>query len=266
MGKQLRYLEIAQIIKAKIRNGTYPQGKSLPSQKELSDIFSTSIMTARQALAVLVEEGLITIVHGVGTFVSAPQFHSNDISLQGFQNEMDRQKIKILNTIVSKEYGLSKPVLNTLFNDKGLHFSSLTRLRTLGDIPVILQRSYVSDENKVVIENYLKENSLYQLFTEETNIMIAQGQEIVSPVLLQKQELELLQLKGPCTAFRTRRISISLNDKVVLYDEAYLPEPYVIMASRKQGKINKFKYIINKEGTLNSIMSFNDPDLWEDLI
>jgi len=266
VGKQLRYLEIAQTLKDKIRNGTYPQGKSLPSQKELSEIFSTSVMTARQALAELVEEGIITIVHGVGTFVSAPEFHSNDISLQGFQNEMDRQKIKILNTVVSKEYGLSRPILNTLFNDNNLHFSCLTRLRTLEDIPVILQRSYVSDENKIVIEEYIKENSLYQLFTKKTNTMIALGQEIVSPVLLPEQELELLKLKGPCTAFQTRRISISLNEKVVLYDEAYLPEPYVIMASRKQGKINKFKYIINKEGTSNSIMSFNDPDLWKDLI
>ncbi len=266
MGKQLRYLEIAQTLKDKIRNGTYPQGKNIPSQKELSDIFSTSIMTARQALAVLEEEGLITIVHGVGTFVSAPEFHSNDISLQGFQNEMDRQKIKILNTVVSKEYGLSRPTLNALFDNMNLRFSCLTRLRTLEGTPVILQRSYVPDENMVVIEKYMKEYSLYQFFTEKTNTMIALGREIVSPVLLEENELELLKLKGPCTAFLTRRISISLNDKVVLFDEAYLPEPYVIMASRKQGKMNKFKYIINKKGTSNSIMSFNDPDLWGDLI
>ena len=266
MGKQLRYLEIAQVLKDKIRNGTYLQGESLPSQKVLSAIFSTSVMTARQALAVLEEEGIITIVHGVGTFVSAPEFHSNDISLQGFQNEMDRQRIKILNTVVSKEYGLSRSILNVLFDNMDLHFSCLTRLRTLQDIPVILQRSYVPDENKVVVEKYMKENSLYQFFTEKTNTMIVLGREIVSPVLLQEKELEFLKLKGPCTAFLTRRISISLNDRVVLYDEAYLPEPYVIMASRKQGKINKFKYIINKEGTSNSIMSFNDPELWGDLI
>lgn len=266
MGKQLRYLEIALILKGKIKNGTYPQGKSLPSQKELSKIFSTSVMTTRQALAVLEEEGIITIVHGVGAFVSAPEIHSNTISLQGFQNEMDRQKMKILNKIVSKEYELSRLNLNTLFNNADLLFSCLTRLRTIGDTPVILQRSYVSDENKAVIEEYLEEKSLYQFFTEKTNTMITLSREIVSPVLLQQKALELLQLEKPCTAFQSRRISISLDERVVLYDEAYLPGPYVIMASSKQGRNNKSKYIINKAGTANSIMSFNDPDLWEDLV
>ncbi len=38
------------------------------------------------------------------------------------------------------------------------------------------------------------------------------------------------------------------------------------MASSRQGKRNTFKYIINKEGTIDSIDSFNDTDLWEDLI
>lgn len=266
MGKQLRYLEIAQTLRDEIRKGNYLQGKILPSQKELSEIFSASVMTTRQALAVLEEEGIITIVHGVGTFVSAPEFHSNDISLQGFQNEMDRQRIKILNIVVSKEYGLSMPTLNALFDNMDHRFSCLTRLRTLEGTPVILQRSYVPDENKVVVKKYMKEKSLYQFFTEKTDTMIVIGREIVTPVLLEERELELLKLKQPCTAFLTRRISISLNDRVVLYDEAYLPEPYVIMASRKQGKINKFKYIINKEGTANSIMGFNDPNLWGDLV
>lgn len=266
MEKQLRYLEIARVLKGKIRKGSFPQGKVLPSQKELSIIFSTSVMTIRQALAVLEQDGIITIVHGVGTFVSAPGVHSDTISLQGFQNEMDRQKMKILNKIVSKEYGLSRSDLNTLFTNGDMLFSCLTRIRTIEGTPVILQRSYISNENKAVFEEYLEEKSLYQFFTEKTNTMIILGREIVSPILLQQKELELLQLDGSCIAFQSRRISISLQEKVVLYDEAYLLGPYVIMASSKQGKSNKFKYIINKAGTANSIKSFNDPDLWEDMV
>ena len=266
MSKQLRYLEIAQILKKKIRSGVYTQGKSLPSQKELSEIFSTSVMTARQALAVLEEEGLVTIVHGVGTFVASPEIHSHTIGLQGFQNEMDRQKKKIENRVVSKEYGLNIPELTAVFGEEGLRFSCLTRLRILDGIPVLLQKSYVQDENRGVIEEYNESLSLYQFFSDRTGTMMTLGREIVSPVLLKDTELEFLRLEAPCTAFQSRRISSDMDEKVVLYDEAYLPGPYVIMASRKQGKNNKFKYIINKDGIADSIMSFNDPDLWEDLI
>ncbi len=266
MGKQLRYLEIARILKNKIRTGAYPHGRSLPSQKELSEIFSTSVMTIRQALAVLEEEGLVTIIHGVGVFVSSPDIHSNTISLKGFQNEMDRLRMKIDNEIVSREYGIFKPVLNTIFNSDGISFSCLTRLRNLDGIPVILQRSYVVDENKSVIKEYHEEKSLYQFFTEKTNTMIIRGREIIVPVLLQRKELELLHLEDPCPAFQSRRVSVSLEEKVVLYDEAYLPGQYVFMAATKQGRSSRSKYIINKAGNEDSFMSFNDTDLWEDLV
>ncbi|MBI9109529.1 MAG: GntR family transcriptional regulator [Spirochaetales bacterium] len=265
MGKQLRYLEIAQIIKERIKNGTFARGESLPSQKELSEIFETSIMTARQALAILEGEGIITVVHGVGTFVAAPALHSDTISLQGFQNEMDRQKLKIHTTIVEKKYGAVKAELNRVFRNEQSEFSCLVRLRTLEGLPVILQRSWVSFENQSVIEEYTADKSLYQLFTERTNIMITLGREIVSPIILGDEELGLLNITEPCPAFHSRRISISLDDKVVLYDEAFLPGPYVMMASSKHGRNNKFKYIIKKDGAMDPLESFNDPQLWEDL-
>jgi len=265
MGKQLRYLEIAQIIKDRIKNGTFAHGESLPSQKEMSEIFSTSIMTARQALAVLEEEGIISVIHGVGTFVAAPALHSDAISLQGFQNEMDRQKLKISTTIVEKKHGLVKDELNRVFKNEQSEFSCLVRQRTLGEQPVILQRSWVASENRSVIEEYTEDKSLYQFFTERTNIMVTLGREIVTPIILGSKELSLLDLHEPCSAFHSRRISISLDEKVVLYDEAYLPGPYVIMASSKRGRSNKFKYIINKDGAMDPLESFNDPELWEDL-
>ena len=266
MVKQLRYLKIAQTLKERIRTGRYPHGECLPSQKELADVFTTSVMTARQALAVLEEEGIITVVHGVGTFVSAPEIHSDDIGLQGFQNEMDRHKTKIINKIIGKEYDLAYPLLDTVFRGTDLRFSRLFRLRMLNGVPVILQRSYVEDEYKRVVEKYQEDQSLYQLFSERTGIMITLGREIVSPVLLEGEDLKLFGLNTPCTAFRSRRISISLDARVVLYDEAYLPGQYTIMALSKQGKNNRFKYTINKEGISNSMRSFNNPDLWEDLI
>ncbi len=267
MGRQLRYLEIAQTLKDRIRTGRYPHGECLPSQRELAKIFTTSLMTARQALAVLEEEGIIKVVHGLGTFVSAPEIHSDDISLQGFQNEMDQHRTKIINKTIGKEYGLSDPLLDAVFRGTDMRFSRLSCLRMLDDTPVILQRSYVEgDEYKRVIEEYQEDQSLYQLFIERTAVMITLGREIVSSVLLEGEELKLLGLNTPCTAFRSRRISISLDARVVLYDEAYLPGQYIIMASSRQGKNNRFKYIINRDGISNSTRSFNDPDLWEDLI
>lgn len=265
-GKQLRYLEIAQTIKTRIRQGVFPHGQCLPSQKELASIFNTSVMTVRGALSELAEEGIVNIIHGVGTFVGNTGVNANTIGLQGFQNEMDKQKRSITNAILSCEHGIADSRLDSIFAKTDARFSCLTRLRTVDETPVILQRSYVGQVHQDIFRDYKKEESLYQHFTTRTGLLITQGKEIMSPILLEEREKELLHLEGPATAFFSQRVSISMDDLIVLYDEAYLAGPYVIMASRKLGKTSMYKYIINTAGKAEIETSFADPDLWEDLV
>ncbi len=265
MGKQLRYLEIAQVIKTKIEQGIFPQGHNLPSQKELSEIFSTSIMTIRGALSVLNEEGIITIVHGVGTFVAAPEVHTDSIGLQGFQNEMDRQKMKIQNKIVSVTHNLDSPKLKRIFKHQTSSYSCLVRLRTIDSVPVIFQRSYVESGFSHVLDEYTEETSLYQFFASKTGTLVTTGREIITPILLGQTELEQLKLDSPCPAFLSTRISISLQNKVVLYDEAYLPGTYVLLAATRKGRQNSSKFIIHKSGITDAADSINDTELWGDI-
>jgi DNA-binding GntR family transcriptional regulator len=223
-------------------------------------------MTARGALAELEQEGIITIVHGVGTFVSSCEVHTDSISLQGFQNEMDKRETQITTEILSVVHGIAHVKLNELFKEHDGLYSCLTRLRTIEGTPVICQRSYVEQKFKDVFDDYTEEKSLYQFFSQKTGIMVTQGREIMTPVMLHSDVSAVLKITEPCTAFLSKRISISLNDQVVMYDEAYLPGPYFIMSSSKHGRNSTFKYIINKTGTIDSFDSFNDPDLWGDLI
>jgi hypothetical protein len=97
-------------------------------------------------------------------------------------------------------------------------------------------------------------------------LLITQGKEIMTPVLLEEEEKRLLKLEGLATAFFSQRVSISIDDAIVLYDEAYLAGPYVMMASRKLGKTSVFKYLINTTTTTERERSFSDPSLWEDLV
>ncbi len=265
-GKQLRYLEIAQTIKTRIRQGVFPHGQCLPSQKELASIFNTSVMTVRGALSELADEGIVNIIHGVGTFVGNTGVNANTIGLQGFQNEMDKQKRSIVNSILSCEHGIGDARLDALFGNTDGRYSCLTRLRSVDQTPVILQRSYVERSHQEIFCDYEAHDSLYQHFTGRTGLLITQGKEIMSPILLETMEKELLHLEGPATAFFSQRVSISMDDRIVLYDEAYLAGPYVIMASRKLGRTSMYKYIINNAGKADIETSFADPDLWEDLV
>lgn len=247
MAKQLRYMEIVHGLKERIRQGSYPPGKALPSQKELAEVFSATIMTVRQALAVLEEEGLIRIVHGVGTFPSSPGVHADYLGLPGFQREMGQQKQAIQNRIVGVLSDREDPRIARIFGDAEISFSCLVRLRCLGETPVILQKSWLGSAHRKVLETYSREMSLYQYFSRSTGEIITQGRELVTPILLGEEAAEVLGLDASDPALFSRRISFSLSGKVVLYDEAWLPGSRVIMASSKQGKNNQFRYIIRKE-------------------
>jgi GntR family transcriptional regulator len=63
------YRQIADHLRADIRGGRYPDGAPLPSESRLAEMYDVIRMTARQAVDVLKNEGLIRSEHGRGVFV-----------------------------------------------------------------------------------------------------------------------------------------------------------------------------------------------------
>ncbi|NKZ04350.1 GntR family transcriptional regulator [Actinomadura latina] len=63
------YRRIAEVLRARIAEGTYPAGGRLPGEHELSREFAVARDTVRHALRVLQDEGLFRVVTGLGRFV-----------------------------------------------------------------------------------------------------------------------------------------------------------------------------------------------------
>lgn len=61
--------EVLDRLLARLRNGDYPVGSTLPSERELMDQFSVGRPAVREALQALERMGFISIVHGEGARV-----------------------------------------------------------------------------------------------------------------------------------------------------------------------------------------------------
>ena len=72
-GRRPKYLAIRRELEARIADGRLPAGSRLPSQRELADAFGVTLMTLRQALALLEADGLLVAKKGSGTYVAAPE-------------------------------------------------------------------------------------------------------------------------------------------------------------------------------------------------
>jgi GntR family transcriptional regulator len=64
-----RYVAVADQLRKRIAGGEWPAGHYLPSLQHLADAFGVARMTARQAVQLLVAEGLLASQRGQGTYV-----------------------------------------------------------------------------------------------------------------------------------------------------------------------------------------------------
>ncbi|MFD8251892.1 GntR family transcriptional regulator [Streptomyces werraensis] len=68
-GPEPLYEQIAQILAARIADGTYPPRRRIPSEADIVAEFSVSRPAARAAVQLLVERGLVHTVRGKGSYV-----------------------------------------------------------------------------------------------------------------------------------------------------------------------------------------------------
>ncbi|MFF5519255.1 GntR family transcriptional regulator [Streptomyces coeruleorubidus] len=70
-GAGRRFLQVAELLRKRIADETYPVGSALPAGRELAPGLGVSRDTLRRVLNQLADEGLLEIRHGSGSYVRA---------------------------------------------------------------------------------------------------------------------------------------------------------------------------------------------------
>jgi len=141
-----RYRSIEQALRERIA-GLHP-GDHLPSDSELSVEFGVSRMTARNAMQLLAQDGLVRRMPGRGSFVAEPSTHRRADRLMSFSREMDRRGRVPSSLIVAREI---RPAAEREASD--------LRVR-VGDPIVYLRRVRCADRQPVALETAILERHL----------------------------------------------------------------------------------------------------------
>lgn len=144
----LKYVEIADIIRERIKNQTYPTGSFLPNQVDLVTEFNVSRMTVKKAVNILIMEGLVLSKRGAGTKVLDPSFWGKDTSpvdqYQGLSYQMKQRGQKLTSQIIRFEVVLpTDKVQKMLKLGAGEEVYDIIRLRLLDEQPYILEHSFM---------------------------------------------------------------------------------------------------------------------------
>jgi GntR family transcriptional regulator len=66
------YRQLANILRAGIESGEFPQGRPVPTERMLTQTFGIAVGTVKKAIGVLRDEGLVYTVIGRGVYVGKP--------------------------------------------------------------------------------------------------------------------------------------------------------------------------------------------------
>ena len=194
------YAQVKDYIRTMIENQEWPPNTRLPSESELVKSLKVSRMTVNRALRELVVEGLLTRLHGVGTFVAQPREVSPIMIIRDIVDEIEASGgIHRLEVLLLKKEPAKAFVANTLDIAAGSPVYHSRILHKNSETPVVLTERWV---NPAVAPDYI-----HQDFIKESPSAylcrvapVAESDFFIEARAPLKETSRLLQLKAnePC--------------------------------------------------------------------
>jgi len=199
-GARPKYLQLGDWLRGMIEKGRYSIGERIPSEIELSQMFNINRNTVRQALLQLVNDGLVIRKNGVGTFVSSSIDNKLKYSLQNITSltyEFIKRGIKPGTRTVSKRVvGVTDDMAEKLMLGNDRRAIRIKRVRYGNEIPLVIERSYLSYREYRSMLSMDIPDSLYKLLIEEFNVSLERSLQTLRAIDLPDPDAELLEVES----------------------------------------------------------------------
>lgn len=211
------YIQIKDVLIEKINSGEFKSGSQLPSEREISETYNISRMTARNSLTQLVDLGYAYRVKGKGTFVRLPNFERDFVNLSGFSQMLSSKGIKPSNKVVkSGIIEADKKIATLLETTIGTKVYEIVRVRYGDDIALALEYSYLPVS---LFDNLLQydfeSNSLYKVIEDIYKHKLKFSKQWIKITTLYKNEARMLDVMEHTPAFLLESISYDMDERVL---------------------------------------------------
>lgn len=138
------YLRIFNALKQQILNGRYLPGQRIPAERELCEQFGVSRITARHALRLLTEQGMLDRHPGRGSYVRSARPVKLPILQEDFSGSIRREAPHMKRKLLSKNLAVPSPyIADTLGLLKTQKCLVAQRLDYLQDEPLAYDIVYI---------------------------------------------------------------------------------------------------------------------------
>lgn len=153
---QALYRRIKEAIRARILAGEWGEGFQLPSEHRLLEEFGVSRMTVHRALRELTDDGLLTRVQGVGTFVAGRRPGVSVVELRSIADDIAERGNRHAAAVHALDEVRADAMLARQMNlPEGARLWHSVVLHTENDVPIQHEERWV---NPAMAPDYLQQD------------------------------------------------------------------------------------------------------------
>ena len=209
------YVKVYSRLKNEINKGTYPVGGFLPKECELEKIYQVSRTTVRNAVKMLVQEGLVEVRQGSGTRV------------------LNHKAIQNYNKVTSVTESLMKKGYRVTTSDMMIDIISADK-QLADEEPVTLMENYIEYAKVPGIEAYENQFvALYQFLEEKFGLQIDETRDRISAKSATFMEAQVLKTEPKDALLVVHRVTYWQNRPVSIDHVRIIGSKYEVEISGK---------------------------------
>lgn len=235
-----RYHQLKEILRERIRQGEWKPGDLIPSERELSETYGISRMTARQAVTDLVNDGVFYREQGKGTFVSQNRITQQLLRLTGFTEDIrargQRPSTRVLSAAMIPA---DETAAERLQVPEGTMVCCLRRLRLADDEPLAIEVSLLNFKGcEGLVDEDLEHQSLYQLLESKYGLSLAEAEQEIEAGLATGETAETLKIAVGSPVLFTRRTTYAERNRPIEYARSvYCGAKYTFFTHLKRDRL-----------------------------
>jgi GntR family transcriptional regulator len=203
------YVQVKEILRKRIVDGTYEPHAQLPAESEMGSIFGVSRITVRQALSDLQREGVIFKVPGKGSFVARPKAAQELSQLEGFGEAMSRKGYEISNSVLShRTVAADAHVASRLRLEPNSQVAEIQRVRHLNGEPVSLEITYLSESlGRRLLTEDLAHRDIFLILENDFGIALGHADLEIGAIAADDNLADALQVDPGSALLRIERLT-----------------------------------------------------------
>lgn len=211
-----RYQRVAATLRDAISRRKWKAGDRLPAELDLAEEYGIAAGTVRQAIAQLVDEGLLERHQGRGTFVRKPDFTNSLFRFFRFLDEHDERRVPESRILVREERAPPEEVRAALGLRARARAIFVLRVRSIDAEPVLLEEIWLPFERFRAFLNLPDERIgplLYPVYEEVCGVVVARAEEKLKAESVTAEQARHLGVEPGAPVIVIERLAFGYDEK-----------------------------------------------------